>query len=121
MKQGKVLTKKEAYARIMSKIGSPCKFKYPRGSHPQGYLRDRVALWGSKYDDVDYWDVVDLLEFPQEPKRYWIRISYYRVDTRLYWAGQYSISEPIDIMKRILKQANKRMKNWSLPVPKLSH
>jgi len=96
-KQGKVslnLTKKEARARIMSKIGNACNFKYPGGSHPQGHLRDRVALYSSNYDGVDYWDVVDLLEFPPpERHRYWMRISYYRVTERLQWAGQFSITE----------------------------
>jgi len=115
------LTEKEAHARIMSKIGNPCSFKYPGGRHPQGHVRDRVALHSSNYDGVDYWDVIDLLEFPPPEDRYWMRISYYRVREKLYWAGQYSIAEPLDIMKKVLKQANKKLKDRSPPVPKISN
>jgi hypothetical protein len=79
----------------------------------RGYLRDRAIVWsGHSPSGADYWDVVDLIEFPHAKHRDWIRIGYYRQEAeKLRWASQTTITEPVHIMKRVLTQAAKQ-KEW---------
>jgi len=90
-------------------------FKYPGGKADKvGRLLDRAIVWsGPSPSGADYWDVVDLIEFPSEKKhRKWIRIGYYRqVGNRLGWAAQTTITEPVHNMKRLFSQAAKQ-KVW---------
>ena len=59
---------------------------------------------------VPYWDVVDLIEFPEEPEPEWIRIGYYRKPhDHLVWGSQTTITEPIEIwIKLLVKAANEK-------------
>jgi len=106
------LTKKEIHAKLMKPVGKRVKFKYP-GSIQHGYLKDRLVVRSGPSDGAQYWDVIDLIDFPEHQHRYWFRIGYYRqVGNKFRWAGQTTITEPIHIMKRVLKAANKKMKDW---------
>jgi len=82
-------------------------FKYPNNEgDKRGTLIDRCIIPGDPNNQVAYWDVVDLIEFPDEKEKEWIRISYYRKPKgNLNLAGQTSITEPVSIWKRILSQA----------------
>jgi hypothetical protein len=61
---------------------------------------------------VPYWDVVDLIEFPNEKKPLWIRMGYYRAPKgRLQWGSQTTITESVETWKRILLGAAQQ-KEW---------
>ncbi len=65
----------------------------------------------NKLDAIQYWDIVDLIEFKDEAEK-WIRIGYYRQSKgRLIFAGQTTITEPISMRKSILLNAAKE-KEW---------
>jgi hypothetical protein len=110
------LTKKEVRAKLQEPVGRPVKFDYPDGKFKRrGRLKERVIVWSGLSDEgnqVEYWDVVDLIEFPHKARhRLWIRIGYYRqVGDKLRWASQTTITEPPRQMKRIFAQAAK--KKW---------
>lgn len=76
-------------------------------------MRDRAIVWsGHSRSGADYWDVVDLIEFPTAKHRDWIIIGYYRqVGDKLRWGSQTTITEPVHTMKRLLGQAAKQ-KQW---------
>jgi len=92
--------------RIMAKVNCPVRFKYPgTEGHKRGFLRGRVTVKSNAASSgVRYWDVVDLLEFPDEAQKVWIRFGYYRQDgERLRWAGQTSLAEPVENMRRLFE------------------
>ncbi len=97
--------------KIHKRIGKPVSFNYPGDDEEDklGVLKDRAIIRsnpGTK--GVPYWDVVDLIVFPDEPEPEWIRIGYYRrpkTTNRLVWASQTTITEPIGTWKRILFKA----------------
>ena len=99
---------------IKQKIGKPVSFKFPGGEgDKRGILKDRaVIISNPRTKGVPYWDVVDLIEFQGELKPLWIRIGYYRKpkDT-LNWGSQTTITEPVDVWKRLLVQTA-RQKVW---------
>ena len=66
---------------------------------------------GSRLQGVQYYDVVDLIEFAGQPEP-WMRITYYRhlPDGRLIFAGQTSICEPVSVWAILLAEARK--KDW---------
>jgi len=108
------LTKKEVIAKLRERVGKPVAFNYPgRKGNKRGCLKDRAIVWsGHSRSGADYWDVVDLIEFPDEKHPCWIRIGYYRqIGNRLRWASQTTIAEPVHTMKRIFTQAAKQ-KEW---------
>jgi hypothetical protein len=108
------LTRNEIEAKLLKPVGKRVAFNYPGDKgNKRGFLRDRAVVWSSHSPSgADYWDVVDLIEFPHENHRRWIRIGYYRrVGDRLRWASQTTIAEPNPIMKRVLAQAAKH-KGW---------
>lgn len=113
------LTKKEIRtirARIMKAVGKRVVYKYPGGRDVRGELKDRAIVWSGPFDGAYYWDVIDLIDFPQEKHRYQIRIGYYRyrqVGDKLGFAGQTTITEPVHIMKRVFAKATNKMKDWS--------
>ncbi len=75
-------------------------------------LKDRSVIQSDPNSKVPYWDVVDLIEFPEEKESEWIRIGYYRKPKdKLIWASQTTITESISVWKRILTQAAKE-KSW---------
>jgi hypothetical protein len=100
--------------KIMKQKGKPVTFNYP-GNEGQknGILKDRAvipSIPGST--GVPYWDVVDLIEFPGEKEKEWIRIGYYRKPgNRLVWGSQTTITEPITVWKQLLVNAAKE-KKW---------
>lgn len=95
--------------QILRPVGKKVTFKYPgKEGHKKGYLKDRVVL----ASNPPYWDVVDLIEFPDEPEPMWLRIGYYRkLKDRLVFAGQTTITEPVRIWKELLVHAA-REKFW---------
>jgi hypothetical protein len=98
----------EVTQKILGRIGQPVNFKYPAGEdHKYGFLKDRSVLYsGTGSTGVPYWDVVDLIEFPNEQDPLWIRIGYYRKPKdKLIFAGQTTITEPIGIWKKLLIHA----------------
>jgi hypothetical protein len=100
-------------AKILDRIGKKVSFTYP-GHEPNktGILKDRAFIPSPGATGVPYWDVVDLIEFPDEPQPEWIRIGYYRKPKdRLVWASQTTITEPVETWKELLVHAAKE-KKW---------
>jgi hypothetical protein len=95
----------EVIEKILKKINQKVIFKYP-GEEPDkiGILKDRFVFTSIENNGVPYWDVIDLIEFPdEEVEKEWMRISYYRkAKERLVWGGQTSITEPLSIWKTML-------------------
>lgn len=101
----------EVRSRITGKVGARVLFKYPGNEgHKRGTLIARIVTQGGKAKSgVRYWNVVDLVEFPSERQKRWIRFGYYRQDgNRLRWAGQTSLAEPYENMRRLFKAASTR-------------
>ena len=98
--------------KMLRPIGGPVTFQYPEGVK-KGILKDRSVIQSDPTNEVPYWDVVDLIEFPEENEsKVWIRIGYYRKPKdKLIWASQTTITEPVTVWKRILTQAAKE-KSW---------
>lgn len=103
----------ESLEKIKNAVGRETHFHFP-GSEgdKRGTLKDRaIILSNPRSIGVPYWDVVDLIEFPDE-KQKWIRIGYYRKPSgRLNWASQTTISEPVTVWKRLLVESA-REKPW---------
>jgi hypothetical protein len=100
--------------KIMNAVGKPVKFQYPGvEGHKKGRLKDRAIVPSNPGSTgVPYWDVVDLIEFPEEAEPEWIRIGYYRKPKdRLVWGSQTTITEPVEVWKRVLIEAAKQ-KAW---------
>ena len=99
--------------QILARIGSRVTFLYPAAEgNAEGTLRDRYVLPVSSRGKVPYWDVIDLIDFPSEPARDWIRVGYYRKPgDRLVWGSQTTITEPVATWKRLLVGAA-REKPW---------
>lgn len=101
--------------KIMAAVGKPVRFKYPGTEGDKvGTLKDRVVLASNNPEDtgVPYWDVIDLIEFPEEKESLWIRIGYYRKPKdRLVWGSQTTITEPLATWKLIFLTAAKE-KPW---------
>ncbi len=66
--------------KIKKRVGKPVSFKYPGNEGKRdGVLIDRsVTRSNPEESGVPYWDVVDLIEFPDQSEKEWIRIGYYR-------------------------------------------
>ena len=99
-------------ARLMKAVGEPVRFAYLGNKGVQtGRLKDRVVGTGSCVPGVQYYDVVDLIEFDGQSEP-WVRITYYRhlPDGRMIFAGQTSICEPISVWTRL--RAAARQKDW---------
>jgi hypothetical protein len=104
----------EIIAKISKPIGKEVSFRFPGNEgHKHGVLKERVIIPSNPgTTGVPYWDVVDLISFPDERESDWIRIGYYRKPkNRLVWGSQTTITEPISTWKRILLQAA-REKIW---------
>jgi hypothetical protein len=101
-------------AKILDGLGKKkVKFTCP-GKEPNktGILKDRAFIPSPGATGVPYWDVVDLIEFRDEPQPEWIRIGYYRKpNDRLVWASQTTITEPVETWKELLVHAA-REKSW---------
>ena len=101
-------------AKLLKPVGKKVSFRYPaeEGSK-RGILKDRMVIPSNpRATGVPYWDVVDLINFPNEPEPYWIRIGYYRKPKdRLVWGSQTTITEPISVWKQILLQTA-RERSW---------
>ena len=104
----------EIIQKILRPVGKQVSFNYPLGEgNKKGILRDRAVVKSNPSGkNVQYWDVMDLIEFPNKNETEWIRIGYYRqIGNKIRWASQTTITEPIDIWKKILIQSA-REKNW---------
>jgi len=104
----------DVFAKLLKPVGKKVSFQYPGNEgHKHGVLKDRVIIPSNPgTTGVPYWDVVDLISFPDDPEPNWIRIGYYRKPKdRLVWGSQTTITEPITVWKRILLQAA-RQKTW---------
>lgn len=99
--------------QILSAIGKPVAFNYPEGeSHSRGILRDRCVMPVEPRDGIPYWDVVDLIHFPEEQDADCIRVGYYRKSGgSLRWASQTTLTEPVRRWKALLIKAA-REKSW---------
>jgi hypothetical protein len=98
--------------KIYQAIGTKVKYSFPvNEGRKKGILKDRIVINSNpRTSGVPYWDVVDLIEFPEELHKQWIRIGYYRGNTdNLVWGSQTTISEPIKVWKRILVQTAKQI------------
>ena len=107
-------TDAEVVAKILEQIGKGVSFQYPgTEGHQKGVLKDRAVVRSNpSTSGVPYWDVVDLIEFPEEYEQEWIRIGYYRKPGKhLVWGSQTTITEPINTWKRLLVKAAKE-KPW---------
>lgn len=98
--------------KILNKIDKPVAFQYPAAEgRKEGKLKDRAVMASPSSTGVPYWDVVDLIEFPQESER-WIRIGYYRKPgSGLVWGSQTTITEPVSVWKELLVHAATE-KSW---------
>ena len=85
---------------ILSRINGKVLFKYPEPDKArfQGTLKDRCVMSAPSWTGVPYWDVIDLIEFEGQGKRFEaMRFGYYRKSKgRLIWASQTTLTEPID-------------------------
>ena len=83
--------------KIKQAVGEPVSFRFPRSEgHKGGILKDRAVVVSNPYSrGVPYWDVVDLIEFPEEREPLWMRIGYYRKPKdRLNWAVKQQLQNP---------------------------
>ena len=103
--------------RILSRVGMPVHFKYPgdEGSR-SGVLKDRVVIRSNPGAlGVPYWDVVDLIEFPDASEPLWMRVGYYRFAYgRLVWGSQTTLTDPLSAWQRLVVAAKAR--SWFAPL-----
>jgi hypothetical protein len=105
-------------ARLMQGVGARVTFTYPAAEGVrEGRIKDRVVVPSRLQMGVQYYDVVDLIDFDGEPEPF-MRITYYRhlPDGRLIFAGQTSICEPMSVWTRLLAKAWE--KDWFPVWPK---
>ncbi len=104
---------KNIMEKILSRIGKKAIFVYPAGEKTlTGILKDRVVMLANadELDRVPYWDVVDLIQFNDQPEP-WLRFGYYRMPkNRLNWASQTTLTEPLSTWGKLLGKA--REKSW---------
>lgn len=95
---------------MRSKIGSQVKFSYPeRERSKTGTIMKRVVSCDDEDEKVVYWNVVDFINFEGQAEP-WLRITYYRYKKpqgRWVFAGQTSISDPIDRMVEFFSEVAK--------------
>jgi hypothetical protein len=100
---------------ILKGVGTkPVNFQYPGDEGcKKGVLVYRAVLYsGVGSSGVPYWDIVDLIRFPDDPERDWMRIGYFRkLPHRLVFAGQTTITEAIATWKQLFVHAA-REKPW---------
>ncbi len=104
----------EIINKIRQAVGKPVSFQFPGSEgNSKGVLKDRaIVVSNPETSGVPYWDVVDLIEFPDAPEPLWIRIGYYRKPKdRLNWGSQTTITEPVTVWRRVLIEAAKQ-KPW---------
>jgi hypothetical protein len=100
--------------RILQCIGKRVTFKYPgTEGHKHGVLTDRtVCVAGSNDAGVPYWNVIDLINFQDDPRNPWMRLGYYRrKDGRLIWGSQTTATFTRDEWKELFTQSAKE-KPW---------
>ena len=100
----------EIERRILSAVGRQVRFRYPSARLPiLGVLKDRVTSKAAPVHGVAYWDVIDLIEFPDQPEPLWMRVGYYRCDNgRLRWGSQTSLTEPLSAWRALLRRGSDR-------------
>jgi hypothetical protein len=106
--------------QILSRVGKPVHFRYPGTEGPRhGVLKDRVVIQSSSSaQGVLYWDVVDLIEFPEAPEPLWMRVGYYRhANGRLVWGSQTTLTDPLSAWQRLFTAAKTR--SWFAPLVRI--
>ena len=101
---------KSVIERIESAVGKESIFDFPEGKR-KGILVDRSWIKSeSKSGDVEYINVIDILEFEGQKEKY-MRVGYYRVfpTGRLVWGSQTTITEPMSEWKKILTVINQKI------------
>ena len=103
--------------QIRTRLGKPVHFKYPgnEGSR-RGVLKDRVIIRSNPTaKGVPYWDVVDLIEFPDAPEPLWMKVGYYRyTEGRRFWGSQTTLTDPLSAWRRLFVKAKSRP--WFTPL-----
>ena len=106
-------SKEEIELCILKKIGQKVIFDYPNHEGKRvGFLKDRVVIasdWSSS--GIPYLDIVDLIEFPNEIEKSWMRIGYYRYlkeNDRLVWGSQTTITEPLAVWSKLFSAVKSR-------------
>lgn len=102
----------EVAKRILSKIGQEVHYRFPGDEgNLEGTLKDRAVIVSPTGSVVQYWDVVDLIEF-NDRKEPWIRFGYYRRSkNRLIWGSQTTPTGPASEWKKIFIKTT-REKKW---------
>jgi hypothetical protein len=103
------MNKEELLNKIKRPIGHKVKFKYPDNEENKlGILKERVIIKSNNIaEKVQYYDVVDLIEF-EKVNELWMRIGYYRTpNDTLVWGSQTTICEPLSVWKDIMITAAK--------------
>ncbi len=98
--------------KILNAIDKPVSYQFPRSEgRREGILKDRAFVKISTgATGVPYWDVIDLIRFPNGPD--WIRIGYFRqIGERLVWGSQTTFTGPKKEWKKLLIKAAKE-KTW---------
>ena len=74
----------------------------------KGILKDRAIVFAGVFDDMAYWHVMDLIEFPDESDRFKFRFGYYREyeDGSIGWSRAALTTTPAD-WKKLFVQAAK--------------
>ncbi len=104
----------EIFRKMLKRISEKVSFKYPgKEGQRNGVLKDRIAVRSNpNTSGVPYWTVIDLIEFPEEQEKEWMRFGYYRKPfERLVWGSQTTLTESIKAWKSLFVKAA-REKPW---------
>ncbi len=98
--------------RILSRVGSKVGYRYPgNGVRRVGLLKDRTGIKEpNRKNEVPYWVVVDLIDFPDQRERDFMRFGYYRQSSSS-WGSQTTLTMSLSNWKRLLVRAA-REKEW---------
>lgn len=104
----------EIFVKMLKRISKKVSFKYPgKEGQRNGVLKDRIAVRSNpNTSGVPYWTVIDLIEFPKEREKEWMRFGYYRKPfEHLVWGSQTTLTESIKAWKSLFVKAA-REKPW---------
>ena len=97
--------------KLQKPVGKKVFFRFPEGLKT-GILEDRCSVRANAaYDEVPYWDVIDLIKFDGEDSP-WLRVGYYRTakDTP-FWASQTTLTDRMETWEELMVKAA-REKPW---------
>jgi hypothetical protein len=137
MTSNKILTDKEQEDHLNNSWkGTTVTFTYPEKPYKRkGDLLQRIVIADSFLPEVNYWNILDVIKFshdPNNPNNIWLRITYYRylknaviktkkgkvTNKRWIFAGQTSISDPINAFEELFVKAIRKDENgkWIRPL-----